>query len=95
MAKNMALLENGVVTNLLWCSDGEPETQVLIDCGELGVAIGDSYRSGKFYRDGQEVLSETESLRDQNAQLLEAMAAMVEEVYESDLTVFESGGDGL
>lgn len=95
MAKNMALLESGVVTNLLWCSDGEPETQVLIDCGELGVAIGDSYRSGKFYRDGQEVLSETEALRDQNAQLLEAMAAMVEEVYESDLTVFESGGDGL
>ena len=91
MAKNMALLENGVVTNLLWCSDGEPETQVLIDCGELGVAIGDSYRSGKFYRDGQEVLSETEALRDQNAQLLEAMAAMVEEVYESDLTVFEEG----
>ena len=95
MAKNMALLENGIVTNLLWCSDGEPETQVLIDCGELGVAIGDSYRSGKFYREGQEVLSETEALRDQNAQLLEAMAAMVEEVYESDLTVFESGGDGL
>ena len=95
MAKNMALLENGVVTNLLWCSDGEPETQVLIDCGELGVAIGDSYRSGKFYRDGQAVLSETEALRDQNAQLLETVAAMVEEVYESDLTVFESGGDGL
>ena len=27
----------------------------------------------------------------QNAQLLEAMAAMVEEVYESDITVFEEG----
>ena len=27
----------------------------------------------------------------QNAQLLETMAAMVEEVYESDLTVFEEG----
>ena len=95
MAKNMALLENGVVTNLLWCSDGEPETQVLIDCGELGVAIGDSYRIGKFYREGQEVLSETQRLLAENAQLLGTMAAMVEEVYESDLTVFESGGDGL
>ena len=31
----------------------------------------------------------------QNAQLLETMAAMVEEVYESDLAVFESGGEGL
>ena len=87
MAKNMALLENGVVTNLLWCSDGEPETQVLIDCGELGVAIGDSYRSGKFYREGQEVLSETQWLLAENAQLLGTMAAMVDEVYQSDIEI--------
>ena len=52
MAKNMALLENGIVTNLLWCSDNEPETEKLIDYGELGVAIGDSYQEGKFYRNG-------------------------------------------
>ena len=38
---------------------------------------------------------EAEALRARDAQLLETMAAMVEEVYESDLTVFESGGDGL
>ena len=31
----------------------------------------------------------------QNAELLETMAAMVEEVYESDLEVFQWGGDGL
>ena len=89
MAKNMALLENGVVTNLLWCSDGEPETQVLIDCGELGVAIGDSYRSGKFYREGQEVLSETQRLLAENAQLLGTMAAMVEDVYNQDMADIE------
>ena len=87
MAKNMALLENGIVTNLLWCSDGEPETQVLIDCGELGVAIGDSYRSGKFYREGQEVLSETQRLLAENAQLLGTMAAMIDEVYQSDIEI--------
>ena len=91
MAKNMALLENGVVTNLLWCSDGEPETENLIDCDERPVSMGDSYSGGKFYRDGQAVLSETEALRAQNSQLLEAMAAMVEEVYESDLAIFEEG----
>ena len=95
MAKNMALLESGVVTNLLWCSDGEPETQVLIDCGELGVAIGDSYSDGAFYRDGEKLLTAYERLEMQTAELLGTMAAMVEEVYESDLTVFESGGDGL
>ena len=87
MAKNMALLEQGAVINLLWCSDQEPETERLVDCGERPVCLGDSYTNGKFYRDGQAVLSEAEALRAQNAQLLDAMAQMVEEVYESDLAI--------
>ena len=87
MAKNMALLEQGAVINLLWCSDQEPETERLIDCGERPVCLGDSYTNGKFYRDGQAVLSEAEALRTRNAQLLDAMAQMVEEVYESDLAI--------
>ena len=87
MAKNMALLEQGAVINLLWCSDNEPETERLVDCGERPVCLGDSYTNGKFYRDGQAVLSEAEALRAQNAQLLDAMAQMVEEVYESDLAI--------
>lgn len=85
MAKNMALLEQGAVINLLWCSDQEPESERLVDCGERPVCLGDSYTNGKFYRDGQAVLSEAEALRTRNAQLLDAMAQMVEEVYESDL----------
>lgn len=87
MAKNMALLEQGAVINLLWCSDQEPESERLVDCGERPVCLGDSYTNGKFYRDGQAVLSEAEALQARNAQLLDAMAQMVEEVYESDLAL--------
>lgn len=91
MAKNMALLENGLVTNILWCSDREPETDTLINCGELPVGIGDSYRDGAFYRDGEKILTAYELLEKQNAELVDAMAAMVEDIYTSDVAEIEEG----
>lgn len=57
MAKTMALLENGTVTNMIWCSDDEPETEALIDPGQRPVGIGDTYTDGRFYRDGAEILT--------------------------------------
>lgn len=57
MAKSMALVDNGVVVNVLWCSDRESETETLIDTADRPAAIGDSYESGKFYRNGEEVLT--------------------------------------
>lgn len=78
MAKNMALLENGVVTNILWCSDREPETDTMINCGELPAGIGDSYRDGAFYRDGEKILTPLEEALKKNAE------------YESALTEIET-----
>lgn len=57
MAKNMALIEDGVVINILWCSDGEPETDTRKDMLDRPVGIGDTYADGKFYRDGVEILT--------------------------------------
>lgn len=91
MAKNMALIDNGLVTNILWCSDREPETDTLINCGELPVGIGDSYRDGAFYRDGEKILTAYELLEKQNAELVDAMAAMVEDIYTSDVAEIEEG----
>lgn len=78
MAKSMALIENGVVANMLWCSDSEPETESIINPADRPVAIGDTYSNGKFYRDGAEILTPLEEALKKNAE------------YESALTEIET-----
>lgn len=60
MAKNMARIEDGTVTNLEWCSDDVPETAELREYDGYSISIGDSYADGKWWRDGEEVLSDAE-----------------------------------
>lgn len=78
MAKSMARIENGLITNLLWCSDSEPETESLIDPADRSVGIGDTYSGGKFYRDGEEILTPLEEALKKNTE------------YESALTEIET-----
>lgn len=92
MAKNMARIENGIVVNIEWRSDNEPETEDLKNYDGFSIHIGDSYSDGKFYRDGEEVLSDLEiayqeinALAAQNIELTAAMAQMVEDVYNQDV----------
>lgn len=68
MAKSMALIENGVVANMLWCSDSQSETASLINSADRPVAIGDTYSNGKFYRDGAEILTPLEEAQKKNAE---------------------------
>ena len=74
MAKNMALVEGGVVVNVLWCSDRALETETLIDTADRPVGIGDTYTDGKFYRDGTEVLTPLEEALKQNAAYEQALS---------------------
>lgn len=78
MAKSMALIENGTVANMLWCSDSEPDTDSLINPTDRPVAIGDTYSNGKFYRDGVEILTPLEEALKKNTE------------YESALTEIET-----
>lgn len=96
MAKNMARIENGVVVNIEWRSDKEPETDVLKSYSDRMICIGDSYFDGKFYRDVEEVPTDLEaaqkeidSLRVQSTELMTVMAQMVEDVYNQDSEVFQ------
>ena len=74
MEKSMALIENGAVTNVLWCSDTEPETDILINPADRPVAIGDTYSNGKFYRDGVEILTPLEEALKKNAEYEAALS---------------------
>ena len=60
MAKNMARLVDGVVVNLEWCSDSEPETAELREYEGYAIRIGDSWKNGKWMRDGAAVLTEAQ-----------------------------------
>lgn len=78
MAKSMALIENGTVANMLWCSDSEPETVSLINPADRPVGIGDTYSGGKFYRAGVEILTPLEEALKKNAEY-EAALSEIEE----------------
>lgn len=56
-----ALVENGVVTNVmvLYPPNAE-EFEGAVPCGDLPVAIGDTYDGEHFYRGGERVLTALE-----------------------------------
>lgn len=74
MAKNMAFVTNGIVTNVIWCSDSEQETDTLKSPADRPVAIGDTYSGGKFYRDGVEILTPLEEAQKQIAEYEAALS---------------------
>ena len=60
---NYALIENGVVVNLIWLYEGNAhEFPNAVPTGDRPVGIGDSYTDGHFYRDSAEVLTPAEEL---------------------------------
>lgn len=69
MAKTMARIENGMVVNVIWCNASTADSDTLISVGERPVGIGDTYRDGRFWRDGVEVLTPMEELRERIREL--------------------------
>ena len=85
MAKNMAVVNDGVVSNIIWCADNTPQSDTWVDCDDRPVAIGDTYIDGKFYRGGVEVLTPLEDAQEQ----LESLTAQNAE-YEAALSEIET-----
>ena len=61
---NYALIENGVVTNIIWLySANAGDFPSAVPCGDVPVAIDDTWDGEHFYREGARVLSPVEQAR--------------------------------
>lgn len=61
---NYALIENGVVTNIIWLYSGNAgDFPSAVPCGDVPVAIGDTWDGEHFFRDGVQVLTPLEEAR--------------------------------
>lgn len=76
VAKTMAIITDGVVTNTIWCSDYTPETDIRKDPEDRPVGIGDTYADGRWYRDGVEILTQLEQAQQELADLQSQIADM-------------------
>ena len=79
MAKNMARLQDGIVVNIEWLSDEQSENENLKSYNNLPIQIGDVYKDGTFYRDGEEVLSVYDMLQKKIAELEAQNASLMQE----------------
>lgn len=80
MAKTMARLENGVVVNIEWLSDRTAETDCLKEAFDYPVEIGDTYSEGRYYRNGEVVLNNTEILLQANHEYTQALTTLGVEI---------------
>lgn len=71
---NYALIENGVVTNIIWLYSANAEDfPSAVPCGDLPVAIGDTYDGTDFYRGGERVLTALEQAQKDAEDMAEAL----------------------
>ena len=79
MAKSMARIENVVVVNVEWCTDRTSETDTLKNVDDRIIETGDTYSDGKFYRDGEEILTTAEKLAEYESLINELYAEVTAE----------------
>lgn len=52
---NYALIDNGIVTNLIWLHPMNASEFSAVPINDLPIQIGDVYEDKKFYRNGKEI----------------------------------------
>lgn len=92
LVSNYALVENGIVTNVIWlAANNAPEFPNAVALGDLPVTMGDIYADGKFYRNGKEVKTTLALVSEENGELTNLLGEAVQETYNSDLEEINNG----
>ena len=74
---NYAVVENGTVTNIIWLYPANAsDFPSAVPCGDLPVAIGDTYDGEHFYRGGERVLTAIEQAQ-KDAEDMQAALALL------------------
>lgn len=70
-ATNFAIVENGIVTNILWGMVYNMETDFpnAVQIDDRNVQVGDTYENGVFLHDGKEIKTIAEEMADMKAAL--------------------------
>ena len=89
---NYALVENGVVTNLIYLHPANaPEFPDAVPLGDLPAAIGDTWDGERFYRNGQPVLTASQQAA-ADAQDMRAALSLLGVEPVADTEIAEGGG---
>lgn len=73
---NYALIENGIITNVIWLHPGNAaEFPNAVALEDIPAGIGDTYEDGVFYREGERVLTAAERMQ---AEMDDMKAALAE-----------------
>lgn len=92
LVSNYALVENGVVTNIIWlAANNASEFPNAVVLGDLPVTMGDTYTDGKFYRNGKEVKTALTMVSEEISELTTLLGEAVQETYNSDLEAINNG----
>ena len=74
---NSAMIENGVVTNVIWLHPvNVSDFPNAVPMGDVPAGIGDAYADGAFYRDGEKVLTAAEQAAKEAEDMKEALALL-------------------
>ena len=77
---NYALIEDGLVVNVIWLYPGNAsDFPNAVPMGDVPAGIGDTYMDGVFYRGGERVLTVAEAQREA-AEIVEEMMGGIQDV---------------